>query len=110
MNKNIEEYNFTYADTWKKLPPEKLLEFQNVFSKKKSLTIPEAGIWLAITPNSVLKLIKKGVIIAYNVFGSRTVRVDVERTKESLDMLKQNSNLASIWHQGGVPNDNLSNS
>ena len=34
MNKKIEEYNFTYADTWKKLPPEKLLEFQNVFSKK----------------------------------------------------------------------------
>ena len=58
----------------------------------------------------VFKGLVKGVIIAYNVFGSRTVRVDVERTKESLDMLKQNSNLASIWHQGGVPNDNLSNS
>lgn len=102
MSKNKTEYNFTYKDSWKNFPPEELLKIQQVLSQKMSLTIPEAAIWLGVSPNHVSKLIQKGILSAYHAFGSRSVRIDVEQSKKLLKSLRESENSVSKVYQGGM--------
>ncbi|MBC9709998.1 MAG: hypothetical protein H9W80_12355 [Enterococcus sp.] len=58
---------------------------QKILSKKKSVTIPEAGILWEASPNTIFKMLNKGLLVGYHPFGTKHTRIDVAKSNAILE-------------------------
>ncbi len=80
-----------YKD-YKDIPLNKLAELQKLISNQKLITVAEAGVWLKCSPHCIRQMIKNNTIVAVYPFGTSTVRIDVDKTKELINNKKQVKN------------------
>ena len=77
-----------YKD-YKDIPLNRLAELQQLISKQKLITVAEAGIWLKCSPHCIRQMMKNGKIAYVRPFGTSSVRIDVDKTKELIQENKK---------------------